>query len=97
MPSLAKIGEFHAQDASNAQDLTQDKCAVDTITGTAIPAATKVPTVLSAFRQCAIQLAKKAIPIYQSLEPFVAPDALTPDGYTSNYDPDTVVPGIDFL
>ena len=95
LPSLAKIGEFRAQDASNAQDLKQDKCRVDSITGAAIPAATKVPTVLSDFSQCATQLAKKAITIYQSIEPFIAPDALTPDGYATEPDPNTVVPEID--
>jgi hypothetical protein len=98
VPSLGKLAEFHGLDFTQGRLAVADQCAVPEITGAALPAATHVIDVMPAFRKCIAQLAKKAVDIYQSLEPFVAPDSLTPNGPAGGADPSVVQgPISDFL
>jgi hypothetical protein len=80
LPSLAKVGEFHAADAVRRQRVNTDQCAADEITGTTLPEAEEVADVVPAFRKCLAQLGANAIDIYQKLEAFIAPDSLTAQG-----------------
>ncbi len=79
LPSLAKIAVAHGFDLVQGEKSTADECATQEITDTAIPAAGTVRNVVPAVWKCLAQLAGKATPIYRSLEPFVAPDSLTPN------------------
>jgi hypothetical protein len=76
LPSLAKVGEIHGFDLIEGVRSEADVCSASEITATAIPAAGSVKNVVSAVWKCLAQLSGKAINIYHSLEPFVAPDSL---------------------
>ncbi len=63
-----------------------------------LPKLNRVGDALPLFQNCLGQLAGQAIGVYQALEPFVAPDSLTPDGPKKAGDPNVLQQPIgDFL
>jgi hypothetical protein len=79
LPSLLKLQEISMTEAYLAQPPSSDDCTVDALTVDTFPAEGDPLTKTAAVIQtCAALLAKKAIPIYQALEPYVAPDSIVP-------------------
>lgn len=78
IPSLGKLQIFHAQDMPSQQELATDLCAALPNT---LPAVGQVASVVPAFIKCFVQLAGSAKLLYTDLEPYIAPDSLTPGGY----------------
>jgi hypothetical protein len=79
LPSLAKINEFYAFDATGGQQAQADQCSapwLPDLPPDLSPLKGQIAGMLPAFRRCVAQLAKNAVPIYHQLEPFVAPDSL---------------------
>jgi hypothetical protein len=79
LPALGKVAEIESFDGTASRNAKTDQCDVSAITDTAVPTAGSVGTVIKPVLGCLEQLSGKAIGIYRSLEPFVAPDSLVPD------------------
>ncbi len=79
LPSLQKIGEFKAQSRSLRLPPVPDPCLA--IANSAVPKpGQELDDTVDLSDICLGQLARSAIDIYQKLEPYVAPDSLTPLG-----------------
>jgi hypothetical protein len=79
LPSLLKAQEIKTEEFNPTQPTTPDPCAVEALKGAALPKEGKeLEDAADVLQTCASQLAKKAIPIYQELEPYVAPDSIVP-------------------
>lgn len=97
-PSLAKLG-FALQTHVEPNLIPEgDPCKDPAITSADLPPKGGVKDVVSKFQNCAAKLAGDAIKVYQMLEPFVAPDSVTPSGIPKPGDPqDIKQPISDFL
>jgi len=84
LPALGKIGEFYGFDLTTSQKITTDQCAVQGITGSAVPLAGTVKNLMPTILGCLAQLSTEATGIYRSLEPFVSPDSLVRDVSAAN-------------
>lgn len=79
LPSLSKLVVAHGYDLTRAEQSHADECAAPEITNSAIPAAGAVKDVVEPIWKCLAKLAGQVIPVYESLEPFVAPDTIVPN------------------
>jgi hypothetical protein len=79
LPSLQKIGEFKALGFGDKTKPLPDVCVVISKLPTVTPGK-DVDDLVGMADICLGQLAENAIDIYQKLEPYVAPDSLTPGG-----------------
>ena len=93
LPGLAKA-TFHPAAAA-----PKDTCAVPEIANPSnLPSVGTVYAELPLFRACLVQLQTNAIAVYHQLEPFVAPDSLTPTESPRVADPaDVMTPLSEFL
>lgn len=86
LPSLGKVAEFHRFDLTIGKQAKKDQCTAKEITDTTIPTAGTLDGVVAAVWSCLAQLSINAMTIYRELEPFVAPDSLTPNASTEGAD-----------
>lgn len=79
LPSLLKLQEISMIEAYDGQQPTAADCTVDALTVDTFPAeGAELSNTAIVLQTCAGLLAKDAIPIYQALEPYVAPDSMVP-------------------
>ena len=85
LPSLGKLTESSASLVGTpAPPAATDACGTSDIIRT--PPPQHVKDVVPAFQQCLGQLSTQAIDIYHGLEPYLAPDSLTPNGTPGEVD-----------
>ena len=82
LPSLQKAGEFKANALGFSDTQKQETNICRNVATGNMPKPGDVDKMVQVATVCVGQLATKAIDTYQKLEPFIAPDTLTPIDYT---------------